>query len=273
MKAGSFLKKFALLVSVMAVGGVLTACASNSNSASKPNSYKSELKQSKHLTIGLEGTYPPYSYRQDGKLTGFEVDLGKAIAKKMGVKATFVPTKWDSLIAGLGTSKYDVVLNNITETPERRKQFIFSKPYVYSKYVLVTRAKDQSIKTTADIKGKRFAQTTGSDNELVAKKFGATIVPQDQFQTTLDLVKQGRAQGTINAESALLTYAKDNSLKGLKYRVLKNSEQQPAKISALFNKKSTKLRDKVNQVLNQLRKDGTLEKLSQKYFNKNITTK
>ena len=55
--------------------------------------------------------------------------------------------------------------------------------------------------------------------------------------------------------------------------MLKNSEQQPAKISALFNKKSTKLRDKVNQVLNQLRKDGTLEKLSQKYFNKNITTK
>ncbi|GAF37920.1 transporter substrate-binding domain-containing protein [Lentilactobacillus farraginis] len=272
MKVKVIINKLLLLVSIVLIGGVLTACSSNSSSK-KASGYQSELKQPKQLTIGLEGTYPPYSYRKDGKLTGFEVELGRAVAKKLGVKANFVPTKWDSLVAGLGSGKYDVVLNNITQTPERRKQYLFSKPYVYSRYVLITRSKNSDIKTVADIKGKKFAEATGSDNELVAKSFGATIVPQEQFQTSLDLVKQGRAQGTINAESALLTYAKDNSIKGLKYRLLKDSEQKPAKISGLFNKKSPKLKDKFNKVLEQLRKDGTLQRLSKKYFSKDITTK
>ncbi|MDN6704506.1 MAG: transporter substrate-binding domain-containing protein, partial [Lactiplantibacillus plantarum] len=106
MKIGKGIKRFALTLGVVATGVLLTACGS-SNSSSK-GGYTSELKQSKQLTIGLEGTYAPYSYRQGGKLTGFEVDLGKAVAKKMNLKANFVPTKWDSLIAGLGSSKYDV---------------------------------------------------------------------------------------------------------------------------------------------------------------------
>ncbi|EEI19462.1 transporter substrate-binding domain-containing protein [Lentilactobacillus hilgardii] len=272
MKLKLALKRSLLVVGIALAGVALTACGSSSSS-SKNGTYRSELKQSKQLTIGLEGTYPPYSYRKDGKLTGFEVELGKAVAKKLGVKANFVPTKWDSLIAGLGSGKYDVVLNNITQTPERRKQYLFSKPYVYSRYVLITRSGSNAIKTTADIKDKKFAEATGSDNELIAKKFGAVIVPQEQFQTSLDLIKQGRAQGAINAESALLTYAKDNSIKGLKYRLLKDSEQKPAKISGLFNKKSPKLKNKFNKVLDQLRKDGTLKRLSQKYFSKDITTK
>ncbi len=264
--------KWALGLGLVLVSVLLTACGSQS-STQKQSSYKSELKQSGQLTIGLEGTYPPYSYRKDGKLTGFEVELGKKIAKKLGVKATFVPTKWDSLIAGLGSGKFDVVLNNITQTPERKKQYLFSKPYVYSRYVLISRANDKKLITIKDIKGKTFAQSTGSDNELVAKKFKAVVSPVEQFQTAVASIKQGRADGMINAEAALLTYAEDNSIKGLKYRVLSNSEQPPAKISALFNKKSVKLRNKVNRALTELRKDGTLKTLSQKYFGKDITEK
>ncbi|MGP4115590.1 transporter substrate-binding domain-containing protein [Levilactobacillus zymae] len=266
------LRLLTLGLAVLATGTLLTACGSKQSSANN-GGYQSELKQSKTLTIGLEGTYPPYSYRKNGKLTGFEVDLGKTVAKRLGLKAQFVPTKWDSLVAGLGSGKFDTVLNNITQTPERKKQYLFSTPYVYSKYVLITAKKNTSIQKLSDVKGKKLAEGTGTDNAIVAKKLGATISPSGEFATTLDLVKEGRADATINAESALLTYKKSNDIQGLKYRVLTNQEQAPAKISALFNQKSPKLQAKFNRELKQLRQDGTLKKLSVKYFGSDITTK
>lgn len=80
-----------------------------------------ETKTPKTLTVGLEGTYAPYSYRKDGKLTGFEVELAQKTAQRMGLKTKFVTTGWDSLIAGLNTNNYDVIFNNMAENPQRKK--------------------------------------------------------------------------------------------------------------------------------------------------------
>lgn len=271
MRISSSIKRIAITLGLVVTGLVLTACSSNSSSSK--SSYQADLKQSKQLTIGLEGTYAPYSYRKDGKLTGFEVDLGKAVAKKMKLKANFVPTKWDSLIAGLGSGKYDVVLNNIAETPERKKSYIFSTPYIYSRYALISKAGDKSIQKLSDVKGKKLAEGTGTNNEAQAKKLGAKTVPSGDFTTTLALIRQGRVQGTINAREAWFAYAKTNSTKGLAYHKVSDSQAEPVKISAMFNQKDTKLKAKFNQVLQQLRKDGTLTKLSQKYFGADITEK
>lgn len=271
MRISSSIKRIAITLGLVVTGLVLTACSSNGSSSK--SGYQADLKQSKQLTIGLEGTYAPYSYRKDGKLTGFEVDLGKAVAKKMKLKANFVPTKWDSLIAGLGSDKYDVVLNNIAETPERKKSYIFSTPYIYSRYALISKAGDKSIQKLSDVKGKKLAEGTGTNNEAQAKKLGAKTVPSGDFTTTLALIRQGRVQGTINAREAWFAYAKTNSTKGLAYHKVSDSQAEPVKISAMFNQKDTKLKAKFNQVLQQLRKDGTLTKLSQKYFGADITEK
>ena len=244
----------------------LSACSSKSSSATD----NLGLNQKGTLTIGLEGTYAPYSYRKDGKLTGFEVELGKALAKQMGLKAKFVPTKWDGLVAGLGSNKYDVVLNNITKTPERAKSYLFSKPYIYSRYVLITNKDKSNLNSLNDIKGQKFAEGTGTNNEQVAKKFGATIVPSGDFTTSIALIKQGRVAGTINAREAWLAYKKSNSTTGLKVKDV-SSEQKAAQVVALFNKKSTKLQQKTNQALAKLRQNGTLTKLYKKYFNGDIT--
>ena len=141
MRKRNFILKLELLVaSVVVALGIFTVLPTKTNASS----YKDDLITKDQLTIGLEGTYKPYSYRSNGKLTGFEVDLGKALAKQLGVKVKFIPTKWDSLIAGVGSSKYDVVLNNITKTPERKKVYIFSNPYIYSRYALIS-AKNNKI--------------------------------------------------------------------------------------------------------------------------------
>lgn len=260
-----FWKKALVAVAALTVGS--TAGINSIHAAS--SQVNSELKQKGELTIGLEGTFSPYSYRKNNKLTGFEVDLGKAVAKEMGLKAKFVPTKWDSLIAGLGSGKYDVVMNNITQTPERAKQYNFSTPYIKSRYALIVPT-DSKIKNLNEIKGKKIVAGTGTNNADVVKKYKGNIVPSGEFSNSLAMVKQGRAVGTVNAREAWYAYKKNNSTKGLKM-IDVSSEVKPANISALFNKKDTAIQSSYNTALKKLQKDGTVKKLSQKYFGADIT--
>lgn len=239
-------------------------------SSSKAANYQGDLVNQKQLTIGLEGTYKPYSYRQDGKLTGFEVKLGQALAKKLGLKAKFVPTKWDSLVAGVGADKYDLVLNNITQTPERKKNYRFSTPYIYSRYALISPKKAKLTKVQA-IKGKTLAEGTGTNNAQVAKKYGAKISASGEFANSLALVRQGRADGTINSLEAYYAYAKSNK-KVSDLNVTDLSKQvKLVKVSALLKKDNRQLQKAVDQALKQLAKDGTLSKLSKQYFGADIT--
>ena len=260
-------KWFAMLIPLLALI-TLSACATKKTSDSTSSLH---LTQAKTLTIGLEGDYTPYSFRsKNGHLTGFEVELGRRLAKKLGLKPTFVLTKWDGLIAGLGTNKYDVVLNNIAKTPQRAKNFQTTVPYIYSHSILITRDTEKKMTSLKAIKGKKFAEGTGTDNELIAKKFGATVMPSPSFTTTLDLIKQGRADGAINSREAWLAYKQQNSTKGLKMKDV-SDEQAPGEIVGLLNRRSNTLKGKLNRALKQLRQEGELKRLSVKYFHSDIT--
>ncbi len=202
-------------------------------------------------------------------MTGFEVELGKQLAKEMGLKAKFVPTKWDGLIAGLDTGKYDVVLNNVTITKERKEKYLFSKPYIYSHFALITK-KGTDLTKLKQIKGQKIAAGTGTDNALIAKKYKATVVPSSDFTTSLDLIKQDRAKGAINSMSAWYAYKKDHSTRGLKATDV-SKEEDPAEIGALMSKKDKALQKSVDKALDKLRKDGKLKEISKKYVGGDIT--
>ncbi|MDN6967369.1 transporter substrate-binding domain-containing protein [Oenococcus sp. UCMA 17063] len=264
-------KKYFLFtfVLVLLVASIIPVFISRTVSAKAKVS--SELIKKGTLTVGLEGTYAPYSYRKNNKLTGFEVDLARDIAKKSNLKVKFIPTKWDSLIAGLGSKKFDVVLNDITITSQRKKQFLFSIPYIYSRSVLITRSNDKKIKSISDIKGKTFAEATGTNNETTAKKFGAKIVPSGEFDTSLSLIREKRVEGTINAREAWFAYKKQKTTNGLKYQVIPNKKVAAAKIAVLINKSSPQLQKQINKALKEIKKNGTLTKLSKKYFGSDIT--
>lgn len=266
------LKNILAITGVIGLGLALSAIKptnANASSTKLSNAASKELTKKGTLTIGLEGTFAPYSYRKDGKLTGFEVELGKEIAKQLGLKAKFVPTKWDGLIAGLDTNKYDVVLNNVTITKERQEKYLFSKPYIYSHFALITK-NNSDLTKLSQLKGKKIAAGTGTDNSIVAKKYDANVVPSSDFTTSLDLVKQGRAQGALNSMSAWYAYKKNNSTKGLKATDV-SKEEDPAKIGALMSKKDTALQKDINKALDNLRENGQLTKLSKKYVGGDIT--
>lgn len=265
----SWVKKLSVAVLGLGLAVTLTACGSNTSSSSKSNDLG--LQKSGTLTIGLEGTFQPYSYRKDGKLTGFEVDLGKAVAKKMGLKAKFVPTKFDSLVAGLDTNKFDVVMNNMSETAARKKKYLFSTPYIYSKSQLAVK-KNSSISKITDIKGKKVAETTTSNNATDAKRLGATITPTDSFQQSIDLVSQGRVAGTINSRESFYAYFKQNPKANIKL-IDSGDHIASQKIGAIVTKQHPKMQKQISKAIQELRKDSTLKKLSNKYFGGNVTDK
>ena len=124
----------------------------------------SAIKSAGVFKIGTEGTYAPFTYHDEsGKLVGFDVEIGEAVAAKLGVKAQFVEGKWDGLIAGLDANRYDTVINQVGITDARKQKYDFSEPYIASKAVLIVRDGDDSIKSFADLKGKKSAQSLTSN--------------------------------------------------------------------------------------------------------------
>lgn len=122
------------------------------------------LEQVKHhgtLVVGLEGTYPPFSFQgEDGKLTGFEVDFANALAEHLGVKAKLNPTKWDGMLASLDSKRIDVVINQVTISDERKKKYDFSTPYTVSGIqALVKKGNEGTITKPEDLKGKKVGVT------------------------------------------------------------------------------------------------------------------
>ncbi|CAK8054406.1 transporter substrate-binding domain-containing protein [Eupransor demetentiae] len=223
------------------------------------------------LTVGLEGTYAPYSYREDGKLKGYEVDLAKDIADKMGLKVAYVETKWDSLIAGLGSHRYDVVMNNIGYTKERADTYSLSDYYVYPHTVLIKRDNEKDLKDLKSIDGKKMAQSTTSNYGKIAEKNGAKLVSVPGINEAMNLVKTKRADGSLNDLGAFKAYQKQNPKSKLTYVDLDGQvDSKPS--GALVNKDNKKLLKAINKAIEELKSDGTLSKLSEKYFGMDISS-
>lgn len=260
-KMKKFLASFLLLITVVA----LAACGGKDSD--KAANELQQIKDDGKITIGLEGTFPPFSYHdKNGKLTGFEYEIASQIAKDLGVEAEFVEVKWDSLIAGLDTEKYDFVINNISITDERKAKYDFTIPYMKSEAVLAVRD-NSSIKTLADYKGKKSAQTVTSNFAGEAEKLGATIVPNENLTQSIDLVKQKRADGTIHDRVTFLTYMKENPDSGLRVidEVISSTD-----IAILLNQDQPEFKAELDKIITKNLDNGTFAKISEKYFNENV---
>ncbi|TCV99278.1 amino acid ABC transporter substrate-binding protein [Biostraticola tofi] len=227
------------------------------------------IKAAGTITFGTEGTYSPYTYHDSSdKLVGFDVDLGRAVAEKLGVKAKFIEGRWDGLIAGLDGKRYDAVINQVGITPERQAKYAFSKPYIDSKVVLITREDNTTIKSFADLKGQKSAQSLTSNYSQLATKYGADIVPTDGFNQSLDLVISGRAAATLNDNLSFLDFKKQKP--NAKVKIVA-SEKANAPSGILVRKGDSELVDALNKALDEVKADGTYKAISIRYFNQDIS--
>lgn len=228
-----------------------------------------EVKSAGVLKIGTEGTYAPFTFHDtSGALVGFDVEIGKAIAEKLGVTAEFLEGKWDGLIAGLDAKRYDVVINQVGITEERKKKYDFSDPYIASKAVLIVKADNDGIKSFADLSGKTAAQSLSSNFGKLAQASGAELVGTDGFDQSIQLVLTGRADATINDSLSFLDFKKHKPDAPVKIA----AEQADADFSGVILRKGeTELQDAINKALSDIKADGTYEAISQKYFGADVS--
>ncbi|MBX8485957.1 cystine ABC transporter substrate-binding protein [Pseudomonas cichorii] len=230
-----------------------------------------KIKDSGTLNVGLEGTYPPFSFvDENGKLTGFEVELSEALAKELGVKAKVQPTKWDGILAALESKRLDVVINQVTISDERKKKYDFSQPYTISGLQALTQKKNaDTIKTPQDLAGKKVGVGLGTNYEQWVKTNVPTAIVKtyDDDPTKFQDLRVGRIDAIlVDRLAALEIAAKTKDAFGVAGAPFSRQESGIA-----LRKGEPELLDAINKAIDKLRADGTLGKLSQKYFNADVT--
>ena len=212
-----------------------------------------QVKERGTLRVGLEGTYPPFSFQgDDGKLTGFEVEFANELAKHLGVKADLKPTKWDGMLASLDSKRIDVVINQVTISDERKKKYDFSTPYTISGVqALVKKGNEGAIKTAADLKGKKVGVGLGTNYEewLRQNVQGVDVRTYDDDPTKYqDLVKKTNNTLAVTGEAF---------------------SRQEAGVA--LRKGNDDLLKAIDAAIADMQKDGTLKALSEKWFGADVT--
>src|ERR1700735_170567 len=229
------------------------------------------IKSAGVIKIGTEGTYAPFTYHDEsGKLTGFDVEIGQAIAKRIGVKPEFVEGKWDGLIAGLDANRYDAVINEVSITDARKAKYDFSSPYITSHAALIVRSDNTTIKTFDDLKGKKSANTLTSNFGKIALAHGAEVIPVQGFNESVDLLTSGRVDATVNDSLSFLDFKKHKPDAQVKIVAIDNSGD--ADKSAVLVRTGNPARvAAIDKALADIKADGTYAKISEKYFGKDVS--
>ena len=265
----------ALLLSISLLGtAFLTGCSSqNTNQATGTTAgdLLVQIQEKSEIVIAMEGTWAPWTYHDENdELVGYDVEVGKAIAEKLGVTATFVEGEWDGLLAGLDAGRYDIMFNGVGITPERQEKYDFTTPYAYNRTAVIVRGDYDEISSMEDLNGKKTANTISSTYAEQAEAYGATVTGVDDLNQTIELLLAGRIDATLNAEVVFADYQKAHPDANIKIAAYSDDVERVA-IPVRKGTDTATLLDAINQALAELDADGTLSALSVKYFGTDIS--
>ena len=276
-------RTFISLMSVMAAAGVLSlaGCSSNTSastasstaaSASAAAANKLEAIQSNgKLVIALEGAWQPWSFHDESDtLVGYDVEVSRAIAEKLGVEPEYVESDWDSLFAGLDAGRYDLVCNGVEVTDERAKTYDFTEPYGYIHTALAVRKDNEDIKSFEDLAGKTTANSLASTYMELAESYGATVQGIDTLEETIQLLTAGRIDATLNANVSFYDYL--NVHPDADFKLVAQTEDASHVAIPIVKSDDSSFLDALNSAIDELRADGTLKELGEKYFGQDISS-
>ena len=270
-------RTFISLMGVMAAAGVLsmTGCSSKDTASSTagpaPLNKLDSIQKSGKLVVALEGAWQPWSYHDSSDtLVGYDVEVSRAIAEKLGVEPEYVESDWDSLFAGLDAGRYDMVCNGVEVTEERAKTYAFTTPYGYIHTALAVRKDNEDIHSFEDLKGKTTANSLASTYMELAESYGATVQGIDTLEETIQLLTAGRIDATLNADVSFYDYLNVHPEADFKL-VAQTAEASHVAIPVLKSEDTAYL-DALNTAIEALRADGTLKTLSEKYFGQDISS-
>ena len=279
-------RTFISLMSVMAAAGVLTlaGCSSNSGSSAAASGVASSaastgaadqlaaIQANGKLVVALEGAWQPWSYHDESDtLVGYDVEVSRAIAEKLGVEPEYVESDWDSLFAGLDAGRFDIVCNGVEVTDERSKTYDFTTPYGYIHTALAVRKDNEDIKSFEDLKGKTTANSLASTYMELAESYGATVQGIDTLEETIQLLTAGRIDATLNADVSFYDYLNVHPDADFKL-VAQTEDASHVAIPVRKGDDSASLLEAINTAIDELRADGTLKALGEKYFGQDISS-
>ncbi|GAB3277397.1 amino acid ABC transporter substrate-binding protein [Microbacterium lacusdiani] len=222
------------------------------------------------LVVATEGTYPPFSYHEggSGELTGYDVEVARAVAEKLGVEVQFEETQWDAIFAGLDAGRFETIANQVTINDERKEKYVFSTPYTVSPGVIVVPEDDTDIASFEDLEGKTTAQSLSSNWGALAEESGATVEAVEGWAQAIALLEQGRIDATINDELTFLDYVKQNPDAPIKIAA---ETPEAGEMAFVFTKENADLAEAIDGALAELAEEGVLAELGEQFFGADVS--
>ncbi|GMG62288.1 transporter substrate-binding domain-containing protein [Tetragenococcus halophilus] len=263
------------IVLLLLLGGVLTACTNNEeNSAEEDNSWQN-VEEEGQLTVATSGTlYPSSFYNDDNELVGYDVDVAKEVADRLDVDIEFEEYNVDGQISSLQNENTDFAANDFSLNSDREENFLLSSPIKYSFASLIVREDDDSgIHSLEDLEGKKAAGEPNTSYMRAAEQYGAELVTYDNAtnEQYLTDVANGRTDTVVN--DYYLQKMTTEALPDVPVKILDDVYFNLDHNGFLFDKEHETLHGKVNEVLAEMKDDGTLKEISEEYFDADVSEK
>lgn len=269
----SYLKAFGVLPLIC-----LTACDSGSSSNAAPEkaapptptpvvAASTPASDKPNYVVVSQYSYPPFATRDaNGGLVGMDMDLLNAIAEKQGFTLTFLPHNMSGLLDNVNEGRADIVATGVNITPERLEKYEFSKPYLEGNWVALLNADKVQVKSWADLKNKPIAvqQSSLSETQLKATEITNQPVLVKTVYLGLTAVNKDEAAAVYDVDSVLDTYLKDNPA----YYTVVDEKSGKIPFGFVMKKGNTELKAKLDKGIDEIRADGTYQKIIDKWYPK-----
>ncbi|SHJ83744.1 amino acid ABC transporter substrate-binding protein [Tepidibacter formicigenes] len=249
---------------------LLMGCASTE----KEDNSLEEIKKKGEFVVGLDDNFPPMGFKdENGEIVGFDIDLAKEAAKRMGVNVKFKAVDWDGVLLSLKNKDIDVIWNGLTITEERQRQINFSKVYLQNRQIIVVN-NNSNIKSKEDLDGKIVGVQLGSSSENalnsdeIVKSLKEIRKFSNNTEALMDL-KAGRVDAVVVDEIVGRYYIEKKP--GV-YKVLEDDFGRES-YGVGIRKEDIKFKEELDKILDEMKNDGTAKKISQKWFGEDIVAK
>ncbi|MFF2912722.1 transporter substrate-binding domain-containing protein [Paenibacillus sp. NPDC057934] len=275
-KSASLLSVLVIALAGCGNNNTATPAATDANTGNKPaetaaadNSLE-QIKKAGKIRIGLMGTYAPYNFlNEKHEIDGFDADVAKAVAKRIGVEAEFITGEFSGLIEGLQKDKYDALVSQVTITDDRKKTMDFSTPYIKNAVNVIVKSDNTTIKSLEDFKGKKIGVGLGTNDEKYLRDEAIPKVGKFEIATYNDVITSlkdlnvGRIDATINNTFAIQPLVEKNH-----FNVKAVGEPIKEDFAGIaIRKNNPELLDAINKALDEMKTDGTFKEIFQKWFN------
>lgn len=221
------------------------------------------VRRSGELRIGTDATYPPFESAEGGDFTGFDIDLGKAIARELGVKVRFINASFDGIFPALQNGTFDAVMSSVTITPERSASMLFSDPYYDSGQLIAVSESTQGISSPDDLKGKRVGVQINTTAQFeLEKKEGVTVAKYNTIDLAMLDLRNRRIDAVVG-DAPVLKYMIFKSFPELRTVGRRFTDE---KFGIAFAAESEDLQRAVNAALKKIKETGEYDQIHEKWF-------